>query len=176
VRGSREGARPESTTASAIAATSGSAKPTAKKTVTIKRTQDECTFELEAPEDLKETAKDDMGFTLSSDSFQFVGFAGQALYPEPKHVLDMFQDKGEHEVLYAGKDTGVPLKILKAKTLSSGASPSSQISGMGGELYTGDRPTGCSFNCSGTAARQAEAVAMCKSVKISVAKGDKPKE
>jgi hypothetical protein len=154
-------------TASATATSSAAAKSDKKKTVKIKRTQDECTFEFEAPEELKETAKDGVSFTLEGSSFAFIGYVGQSLKSEPSHPLDMFKD--DYEVLHTGTEKGVGLKIVKAKKPNPGAKPTTAISGWGSELYRSGYSLGCGFSCEGVAEREADVIAMCKSVKMTVA-------
>lgn len=171
---SKDAATDATGSASATAAATGSAKAAAKKTVTIKRTQDECTFELEAPEELKETAKDGVSFTLGSSSFEFIGYVGQSLKSEPSHPLDMFKD--DYQVLHSGTEKGIGLKIVKSKKPNPGATPTSAISGWGSELYRSGHSLGCGFSCNGVAEREADVIAMCKSVKVTVAEVEEKKD
>ncbi|NUP08193.1 MAG: hypothetical protein HOW73_19260 [Polyangiaceae bacterium] len=155
--------------------TAGSSTPANGKLVHVKRAQDECTFDFDVPEEMKEAAKDGMSFTLESESFSFVGFAGTTLNREPKHVFDMMQDKDNYKDLYRGTDTGTVLAIMTHKEPPpADAKDKHAISGMGTEPYAEGRSTGCTFNCTGVASRQAEAVALCKSVKITVDKSKIP--
>ncbi len=163
-----------SASATAGASASAAAKSGDKKTVTIKQSYDECTFEFEAPEELKETARDGMSFTLGSSSFEFIGYVGQSLRSEPSHPLDMFKD--DYEVLHKGTEKGVGLKIVKAKKPNPGATPTSAIGGWGAELYRSGHSLGCGFSCNGVAEREADVIAMCKSVKLTVAEVEEKKD
>ncbi len=132
----------------------------------IKRSQGECTFELDAPEALKETQKDGLSFTLSNDDFAFSGFEGQTLEPTPSSTFDMY--KGEYEDVYRGTSAGLNLAIVKQKKDDGKGNKNAQISGSGGEVYKDGRNLGCTFLCSGARSKEAAVVAMCKSVRITV--------
>ena len=136
------------------------------KTIHIKRTQDECTFDLDVPEVLNESAKDGASFTLTSASFQFVGFAGQDLHSTPTNALDMFH--GEYRDVYRGTENGVQLAIVTKIDVAKNTSGNHSISGMGGEPYSSERRSGCTFICDGGREHEADVVKICKSVRISV--------
>ena len=148
----------------------GGAKPSSAapggKTTHIKRTQGECTFELDAPEEMKESAKDDMSFTLESASFEFIGYEGTQLHSNPKHALDMF--KGEYKDAYRGTENGVQVAVVTAVKDKKDAADKHVISGMGGEPFRSGHNEGCTFSCSGVQARESDVVKLCKSVRISV--------
>jgi hypothetical protein len=132
----------------------------------VKHTHGECTFEAIAPEPLTETAVDGISFTLASDSFSLQGFAGTTLYQEPNHPLDMFQ--GGTTTLYRGSDAGLPLAIVRSEAAAKDPKDKHAVTGAGGERPAALRTTGCRFLCDGLASREADVVAFCKSVKITV--------
>ena len=148
----------------------GGAKPSpaasGAKTSHIKRTQGECTFELDAPEELKETSKDGMSFTLESASFAFTGYDGTTLHSKPEHTLDMF--KGDYKDVYRGTENGIQVAVVTAVKDTKPATDKHVIAGAGGEPYKSGRSEGCTFSCSGVKAREGDVVNLCKSVRITV--------
>jgi hypothetical protein len=70
--------------------------------------------------------------------------------------------------VYRGTDSGLPLAIVKSSAPGKDPKDKHAITGAGGERYRSERPTGCTFLCDGVAAREADVVAFCKSVKITV--------
>lgn len=155
--------------ASGAPAAPGAAKGSGK-TVHIQRTQDDCTFDFDAPEEMKEKTKDGMSFTLESASFSFVGFDGTTLHSKPEHALDL--DKNFKEV-YRGTENGVQLTVVIPLKYERPVDVN-DVSGMGGEPYSNERSLGCTFLCGGVRDRQADAIAMCKSVRITVKPQTKP--
>lgn len=158
----------KATAPTSTAAPAAAAAPAAvwAKTVHIKRTQGECTFELDAPEELKESAKDGMSFTLESASLSFQGFDGTDLHSKPEHALDMFH--GQYRDVYRGAENGVQLAIVTAIDVAKDKSGKHSISGMGGEPYSSQRNLGCTFICDGARQREADVLKLCKSVRIAV--------
>lgn len=157
---------------SGAAAASGAPAATkfSGKTVHVKRTQGECTFDFDSPEEMKEKTKDGMSFTLESASFSFVGFDGTTLHSKPEHALDL--DKSFKEV-YRGTENGVQLTVVIPVKYERPVDVN-DVSGMGGEPYSNERSLGCTFLCGGARDRQADAIAMCKSVRITVTPEKKP--
>ena len=152
--------------ASGTPASAGARPAAGGKTFHIQRTQGDCTFDLDAPEELKESEKDGMSFTLESESFAFTGYDGTTLHSKPAHALDMFE--GQYKDIYRGTENGVHLAIVTSVKGDKPATDKHAISGMGGEPYASGRSLGCTFSCDGVKAREADVVAMCKSVRIKV--------
>jgi hypothetical protein len=148
----------------------GGARPSSAapggKTQHVKRTQGECTFELDTPEEMKESKKDDMSFTLESGSFEFVGYEGTQLHSKPEHALDMF--KGDYKDVYRGTENGLQVAVVTSVKDKKDAADKHVISGMGGEPFKSGRNEGCTFSCNGVKSRESDVVSLCKSVRISV--------
>jgi hypothetical protein len=149
---------------------SASATPTSAvapgaKTHHIKHSQGECTFDFDAPEEMKESKKDGVSFTLESASFDFIGFEGSTLHLKPEHGLDA--SHGQYRDVYRGTENGVQVAIL-APIDEKKNYGNRTVSGMGGEPYRNDRSLGCTFLCEGVRAREGDVVKMCKSVRITV--------
>jgi hypothetical protein len=136
--------------------------------VAAKRSMEECTFELLAPEALQEKTTDAVSFTLEGSSFMFQGFVGQSLRSEPTHPLDDMLKGGQFVEVYRGKQGTQLLTVLKAGDKAPKGDPKSVVTGYGSEPYQSGVALGCSFLCGGPASREADVVAMCKSVKITV--------
>lgn len=158
--------------ASGAPASSGAAQAPAAaggKTIHQKLVQGECTFEFDAPEQLKQTAKDGVSTTLSSDNYEFVGFEGAQLHSQNEHPLDSMKDRFKEVYRNGPKgENGVQVAVL-IDTKPSDPPGNHDISGAGGEPYSNDRNLGCRFSCDGIRTKQAEVIAFCKSVKIAVA-------
>lgn len=139
------------------------AAPGGGKTTRFKHVQDECTFELDVPEALKQTDKDGMSTTYKGPTVWFQGFAGTANYGL-KGLVGLTTMGGSPPPTYQGTANGVNLVIGS----SPKAPPENAVMGHGEEESIGSRSVGCSFLCGGTKAREAELIAMCKSVRITV--------
>lgn len=146
----------------AAAGASGAPAAAGGKTVHIKRSFEECTFELDAPEELKDKEKDGISFTIAGPSFAFRGNAGQTMYG--LDGLAGLMRMGDTEPpLFKGTANGVHLVIGRNPNASD---PINGVSGNGEEAEHKERQLGCSFMCSGVKTREAELIAMCKSVRI----------
>lgn len=156
-------------------AASGAAKPASAaggKLFHVTRTQGECTFDFDAPEEMKESTKDGMSFTLTSASFEFVGFDGTTLHSKPEHALDSLKD--QYKDVYRGTENGIQVAVMTAVKDDKNVDARHVVSGMGGEPYSNERSLGCTFICDGTRAREADVIAMCKSVRIKFTPEKKP--
>lgn len=163
--GSGEAPAQSGTGAAATGATAGAKSGAGGgKLVHVKQSKDECTFEFDAPEEMKESAKDEMSFTLKSASFSFQGYAGSSLYGLDQLAGLSAMSSKEPPVV---KETanGVNLVVTRNATPSE---PIFGVMGHGEEAsYKGrEAPLGCSFLCGGTKEREADAIALCKSVRI----------
>jgi hypothetical protein len=154
------------------AAASGGSKGAGGKTVHVTRTMGECIFDFDAPEEMKEKTKDGMSVTLTSPSFEFVGFDGTTLHSKPEHALDSF--KSDYKEVYRGTENGVQVAILASVKNDKPATDNHVVAGMGGEPYSSERSLGCTFLCSGVKDREADVIAMCKSIRIKVTPEKKP--
>lgn len=166
---------PASGAAGSGTAASGAAKPAAAgggKLFHVTRTQGECTFDFDAPEEMKESTKDGMSFTLTSTSFEFVGFDGTTLHSKPEHALDSLKD--QFKEVYRGTENGIQVTVVTTVKEDKPATDKHVVSGMGGEPYSNERSLGCTFICDGIRAREADVIAMCKSVRIKVTPEKKP--
>ncbi|MDI3292007.1 hypothetical protein [Polyangium sp. 15x6] len=123
-------------------------------------TKDECTFDFDAPEALKEKSSDGLSVSYESASFKFDGFAGSALY-RLEGLVGQHKLYNKNPPVYQGTDGGVHVVVARIDTSSS---PLSGIQGRGEEAAT--RSTGCSFICSGVKEREADVIAMCKSARL----------
>jgi len=142
--------------------------------VKAKVSKDECTFEFAAPEELKQTTSDGVSVTYESASFSFTGFAGADLKSEST-FLPYIKSIGGDEPIDSGRVDGVQWAITVSKTP---AKPIYAVYGSGGEVYgrrESSKSLGCAFSCTGTKEHQADVIAMCKSVKISVDESKIPK-
>lgn len=139
-----------------------SAAPGGGKLVHVKQSKDECTFELDAPEELKESAKDGMSFTLKSASFSFQGFSGASLYGLDQ-LTGLAMMGSKDAPLVKESASGVNLVVKRVPTPSE---PVFGVMGQGEEAASPKRSLGCSFLCGGTKEREADAIALCKSVRI----------
>lgn len=133
------------------------------KLVHHKQTKDECTFEFDAPEELKPTEKDGMSFTLASASYSFAGFAGASLYGLDQ--LAGLTTMGTKDTVLV-KETANKLNLVVTRSEKPPSDPIKFIGGHGEEAEHEGRQLGCSYLCWGTKEREAETVAMCRSVKI----------
>ena len=143
--------------------TTGAAAP-GGKLVHVQQSKDECTFDFDAPEALKETATDGMSFTLKGAAFSFQGFAGSSLYGLDQ--LAGLSTMGSKDAPVV-KETanGVNLVVTRNQTP---AEPMFGVMGHGEEAsHAGrDSPLGCSYLCSGPKDREADVLALCRSVRI----------
>ncbi|TKC97248.1 hypothetical protein [Polyangium fumosum] len=146
-----------------------SAAPAAGKLVHVTFTKNECTFDFDTPEALKEKTSDAVSVTYEGASFGLQGFSGAALYKLEGLVgqLALWHKKTP---TYQGTEGGVNLVIAPRDTPMS---PLHAIGGHGEEAA--DRSMGCSFLCNGTKEREADVIAMCKSVRIKYDASKAPK-
>ncbi|MBK8254906.1 MAG: hypothetical protein IPK82_19880 [Polyangiaceae bacterium] len=147
-------ANPGATGTGAVAASSG-------KTVHLKHVQDECTFDVDAPEALKESQKDGMSTTYKGTNFWFQGFAGSAHYGL-EQLTGLATMGSKEPPVYKGTANGVNLVITRAPQ----ADANSKVLGQGEDSDKHESGLGCSYLCGGPAEREADVIAMCKSVKI----------
>lgn len=149
-------------------AAGGSGAPQAAaggKLVHHKLTKNECTFEFDASEQLKPAEKDDgLSVTVQSATFEFAGFSGASLYGLDQ--LSGLALMGSKDDTVLVKETANNLDLIVTRSAKPPSNPVKFISGMGEEANVKDRQLGCSYLCSGTKEKEAETVAMCKSVKI----------
>lgn len=143
------------------------------KLIHVKQSKDECTFELDAPEALKESAQDGMSVTLKGTSFSFQGFAGASLYGLDQLTGLATMGKSEPPVVKESAN-GVNLVVTRNATPSD---PVYAVMGQGEEASYKGRPSplGCSFLCSGAKDKEAEVLAMCRSVRIAYDASKTPK-
>ncbi len=161
--GKPDGAAGSATAGASAKAPAGSASAAAKD-AKLKHVQAECTFELDPPEELKQGDADGMSTTFKGKTVWFTGFAGSAIYGL-ESLTKMLTVKDAPPPFHAATANGINL-VIGAKP---SAPPENAVMGHGEEeKLTGDRATGCSFLCGGTKEREAEVVAMCKSVRIKV--------
>jgi hypothetical protein len=137
------------------------AAPTVTRLVHTKITKDECTFDLDAPEVLAKTGSDGVSVSYAGKLVSFQGFAGASL---DDFDLAASSDKPE-DTLYYDKAGDPQLVVARIPTASE---PLNAVMGSGNEKKPEDRKSGlgCSFICTGTKAAEGDAVAMCRSVKI----------
>lgn len=160
----KPGSGSSETTSTASAGANAAAAPGAnRKLVHIKQSKGPCTFEFDAPESLKETKRDGMSFTLESSAFSFDGFEGSSLYGMDQ-LAGLAAIGGKSEVISKGTANGINLVITRFPTPSN---PVVAVTGHGEEANVKDRQLGCSFLCNGIKEREADVIAMSKSVRIS---------
>lgn len=134
------------------------------KLVHHKVTRDECTFEFDAPEQLKPAEKEDgLSTMVHTASFEFAGFSGASMYGlEQLAGLSLMGTKDTVLV----KETANNVNLVVTRSEKPPSEPNKFIGGHGEEAETGNRQLGCSYLCWGTKEKEAETVAMCKSVRI----------
>lgn len=134
------------------------------KLVHQKVTKGACTFEFDAPEQLTPTGKDDgMSVAVRSASFEFMGYHNSAVYGlEQLKALTLMGKKDTVIVAEAAADK----TLVVTRSVDPSSDPVRFISGHGEEPHLVERDLGCSYLCWGTKEKEADAVAMCKSVRI----------
>ncbi|MFO0592745.1 MAG: hypothetical protein U0441_34700 [Polyangiaceae bacterium] len=133
------------------------------KTVHQKLTKDECTFEFDAPEALKPGKEDGMSIDANGASFEMMVYAGASLYG-----LDQLAGltlMGTKDTVLV-KETANNINLVVTRSEKPPSDPNKFIGGHGEEANPGDRQLGCSYLCWGPKEKEAETVAMCKSVRI----------
>lgn len=105
-----------------------------------------------------------MSTSFKGASVWFTGYAGTSNYGLDQ-LAGLATMGSKEPPAYKGTANGVNLVI----TANPKASPESFFLGQGEEeKLDGGRRVGCSFSCGGTKEREAEVLALCKSVRISV--------
>ena len=134
------------------------------KLVHQKVTKEECTFEFDAPEQLTSSGKDDgMSVAVHSASFEFMGYHGSSVYGLDQ--LTGLTVMGTKDTVLV-KETANAMNLVVTRSEKPPSDPIHFITGHGEEADIGERSLGCSFLCWGTKEKEAETVAMCKSVRI----------